>query len=316
MTEPTTILTVCLNAAVDVAYTAPGFTAGAINTVERASRTAGGKGNNVARVLAGLGQPVLATGFAGGGAGRFIIDDLQQAGVRTDFEEIAAESRTWTSIVDPGAGTVTGVREPGPALTEADADRFYRRFARLLDQAGLVILSGSLPPGIPEAFYAELISLAYRKSQLRTILDASGDALKQAIGAQPYLVKPNRAELEAWAGRPLPDEKAVLEAARRLMDAGPLVVAVTLGAEGLILVSPEGAWKAVPPAIRAVNTTGAGDAFVAGFAAGLMRGLPAEEILRLAVACGTASSLNAHVAVVDPRDLDRIRLQVKVSRIG
>ncbi|HYG56552.1 MAG TPA: PfkB family carbohydrate kinase, partial [Symbiobacteriaceae bacterium] len=128
-------------------------------------------------------------------------------------------------------------------------------------------------------------------------------------------VKPNQDELAEWAGRSLSSESDIIEAARALMEAGPLVVAVSLGASGLILVSPEGSWRAVPPAITPVNTVGSGDSLVAGFAAGLMLGLPPEEILRTAVACGTANALTTGVAVVNPLDMARIRPDVQVQRL-
>lgn len=143
-----------------------------------------------------------------------------------------------------------------------------------------------------------------------------GPALKAALSAQPYLVKPNVAELEQWAGSTLADDQAILKAARALHEAGPLVVVVSMGARGLMLVAPEGAWRAVPPAVSAVDAAGAGHALLAGFAAGLLRGLSAEEVLKLAVACGTASVLTDAPGDVRPEDLDRIRAAVHVERIS
>lgn len=310
------ILTVSLNAAVDVSYVIDQFAVGRINTVSTMTRMAGGKANNVARVLASLGQTVIATGFAGGSAGHFIQEDLRRQGIDAQYEATAGENRTCTAIVDPVGHTLTEVRERGPALSAGDMARFMDRFRSLVQQVELVVISGSVPPGLPAGVYADLVAEAYRVSQARTIVDASGTALRQVLAAQPYLVKPNIDELEEWAGEKLPDESAVLSAARRLMDAGPLVVAVSLGARGLLLISPEGAWRAVPPSIQPINTVGSGDSLVAGFAAGLMRGLPAEEVLRLAVGCGTANALTTEVAVVRPNDLERILPQVQTERIG
>lgn len=310
------ILTVALNAAVDVSYIVDGFGVDKINIARATTKNAGGKANNVARVLASLGQPVIATGLACGSAGQFIAEDLRIRSVEPQFVAAPGESRTCMAIVDPMGHTLTELREKGPTLTAADADRFLEKFTGLLGRAKLVVMSGSLPPGIPADFYGKLIHAAYRQTQVRTILDASGRSLAEALAMHPYLVKPNRDELEEWAGRPLPDEGALLSAAQDLIKAGPLTVAVSLGPEGLLMVSPEGAWRAVPPRITPVNTVGSGDSLVAGFAAGLVQGLSAEEILRLAVACGTANALTSEVAVVDPADLERIRPQVRVERVG
>jgi 1-phosphofructokinase family hexose kinase len=229
----------------------------------------GGNANNVARVLTGLGQTVIAIGFA-------------------------------------------------PEGGENAAERFLASYHRLLGQAELVIISGALPPGLPPDFYRQLVADAWRLQQSRTILDVPGPALNAALSAQPYLVKPNLAELQEWAGTTLADDQAILKAARALHDAGPLVVAVSMGASGLMLVAPEGAWRAVPPAVTAASAAaaGSGAALLAGFAAGLMQGLSAEEVLKLAVACGTASLLTSAPGEVRPEDLGRIRAEVHVERIS
>jgi len=309
------ILTVSLNAAVDVVYVADAFAPDKINNVRGVQRMAGGKANNVARVLAALGGPVVATGFAGGSAGRYIQDDLGRRGITPDFEASSGENRTCTTIIDPVGQTLTEVREPGPLLTPADADRFLVRFRRLVAGADLVILSGSLPPGIPADFYRTLVSEAWRIGQVRTLLDARGEALRAALPAQPYLVKPNLDELQEWVGAELPTDHHVLVAARRLQQAGPMLAAVSLGARGLLLVTAEAAWWATPPAIAPLNTVGSGDSLVAGFATGLLTGLDAESILQLAVACGTANAMTQGVAEVRPADVEQIRPQVRIRRL-
>jgi tagatose 6-phosphate kinase len=309
------ILTVSVNAAVDTSYVIDHFAVDKINTVQSLVRMAGGKANNVARVLASLGESVVATGFSAGNSGRFIEEELRRNGVEPAYERVEGESRICLAIIDPAGRTLTEVREKGPTLTEPDLDRFIDRFRGLVRRADLVVMSGSLPPGVPADFYGQLVGEAYRVTQVRSIVDATGPALAQALKAQPYLVKPNLDELEEWVGAALPDDEAVLAAAHKLMEAGPLVVGVSLGARGLLLVSPEGAWRATPPAVDVVNTVGSGDSLVAGFAAGLMRGLPAKEVLQLAVACGTASALTTAVAVVRPDDLERIQPQVRVERL-
>ncbi|MBP2017305.1 tagatose 6-phosphate kinase [Symbiobacterium terraclitae] len=311
------VLTVTLNAAVDVAYTVPGFAAGAINVATAVRRVAGGKGNNVARVLARLGRRTVATGFAGGAAGRFIQDELRRCGVVPEYVEVAGESRTCFAITDPGSGVVTELRERGPELGPEDADRFKARFDRLLGGADLVVISGSVPPGVDAGIYRYLIERA-RTRQVRVILDSSGQPLREALSARPYLVKPNRAELADWAGQALAAEADVLAAARRMREAGPEWVLVSLGADGALLVGPEGsggAWRAVPPQVRADNSVGSGDSAVAGLACALVRGDAPEGALRLAVACGTANALTPGVAEVHPADVERLAAEIRVERL-
>lgn len=309
------ILTVALNAAMGVSYRIDGFGVDKVNLAAHATRTAEGKANNVARVLAALGRPVTVTGFAAGHTGRFIKETLAGCGIRVAYEAVAGENRTCITVVDPAGGTLTELREPGPAVTPDDCERFLSLFRQLLPEAELVVLSGSLPPGCPPDFYRLLVGEAYRVGQVRTIVDAAGPVLREALAAQPYLVKPNLAELEEWAGARLETEGKVLLAAQRMLNAGPLVVAVSLGPGGLLLVSPEGAWRAVPPRVTEVNPVGSGDSLVAGLAAGLLQGLPAEEILRLAVACGTANAMTEAVATFGHELLEGILSEVTVKRL-
>lgn len=309
------VLTVSLNAAIDLTYLADNFGVGKINLVSEVSRCAGGKANNVARVLASLGVPVIATGFAGGPSGQFIQMDLQSRGIRTEYVPAEGENRTCTAVVDPVGKTLTEVRERGPLRSGTEIDRFRLQFRRLVPQCAMVILSGSLPPGLPPDFYGQLVSDAYQTAQVRTIVDASGAALKSALPANPYMIKPNLDELEEWVGAQLSGEAEILAAADRLLEAGALVATVSLGAKGLLLVAPEGAWRALPPPVEAINTVGSGDSLVAGFAAGIARGLGAEEILRLAVGCGTANALTETVASVRQSDLEKLLPRIRVERI-
>lgn len=310
------VLTVTLNAAVDVAYTVPGFSPGGIHVAAAVRRVAGGKGNNVARVLARLGVRVAATGFAGGAAGRFIQDELRRAGVVPEYVEVAGESRTCYAFTDPETGVVTELRERGPELGPEDVARFKARYDRLLAGAELVTISGSVPPGVEPEIYRYLIERA-RSCQVRVVLDSSGQPLREALVARPYVVKPNRAELAGWVGRPLETEADVLEAARRMRTAGPEWVLVSLGADGALLVGPDGAgaWRAVPPQVAALNPVGSGDSAVAGLACGLVRGLGPEELLRQAVACGTANARTAGVADVDPAEVERLARRVRVEPV-
>lgn len=305
-------LTVALNAAIDVTYLLDGLAIGRIHTVAELHRAAGGKANNVARVLRTLGEPVTATGFAGGHAGAFIASELRRLQIEAQFEEIPGESRTCLAMVDRIGRTLTEVREKGPTIPPGAAAAFLDRFRRLLSGAGAVVLSGSLPPGLPGDYYAQMIAAA-RAQGVYTLLDSSGAALQSGVQAGPSLVKPNREELAAWAQTELPDLAAVRAAAERLRAAGAEAVAVSLGEEGLLYSGPQGSWIARPPAVRALNTVGSGDSLVAGFISGLLQGLEVPESLRLGVACGTANAVTAEIAAPSPAEIERFRSQVVVQ---
>lgn len=312
------ILTVSVHPAVDRAYRVDGFRAGGLYAGPPHTAAAGGKANNVARALAALGEPVLATGLAGGAAGRFIVSDLQRAGVRTAFLEVPGESRTCVAVVDGAAGRVTALREAGPELPGWAPAALVERVERLARGARLAVVAGSLPPGAAPELFRELVEAAHRAGA-PVVLDTHGPALRAALAAGPDLVKPNLEELSAWAGRPLAGEAEQCRAAVELLEAGARQVVASLGPEGAIAVGrpapgqPLRWLRATPPAVRTLNPIGSGDCLVAGLAAGWRRGLPPEERLRLGVACGTANAETLGVAELYPQRVAEILSRVRVA---
>ncbi len=308
-------LTVALNAAVDTTYIIKRLQTGAIHTVQTVNRVAGGKANNVARVLHLLGVNTLATGFAGSHAGAFIKEDLERLGIAADFEWIDGENRTCLVLVDQEGGSLTEIREPGPVISAGEAERFIDRFIRLASGARAVVLSGSLPPGLPPDYYARLIRIS-RGAGGFVALDGSGEALRQALPAGPDLVKPNREELAAWAGRALSDHADLLDAARLMRSHGARAVAVSLGQDGLLYTGPDGTWQCQPPPVALRNSVGSGDSLVAGILAGRLTGRSIDETLRLGVACGTANAMTDAVASPELADLDRLMPAIKLTRLS
>ncbi|WP_240487041.1 1-phosphofructokinase family hexose kinase [Actinomadura flavalba] len=290
-----------LNAALDVTYTLPRVAWGEVNRVASVAERAGGKGVNAARVAASLGSAVLVTGFAGGATGGRIRADLDAAGLPHDFVPVRGESRRTMTVVD---GTATVFNEPGPVVTGAEWSAFTGRFARLAADAEIVVLAGSLPPGVPP----DALALLTRATGRPVVLDADGDALRRGVGGRPAVVKPNAEELRRATG-----EAAPLDGARRLLDAGCGAVVVSLGADGVLAVTPEGTWRAAPPAPVPGNPTGAGDAAVAAMARSLARGDAWPELLRHAVALSAAAVASP---VAGDADLDlyaRLLPQIRVQ---
>jgi tagatose 6-phosphate kinase len=282
------ILTVTLNAALDVTYDVDRVEWHAANRVERVRARAGGKGINVARVLHALGEEVVVTGLAGGPTGDAVRAELAAAGLPEALCPIAGDSRRTLAVADGTAGDATGFWEPGPTVTADEWARLVAAFAAF--DADVVVLSGSLPPGVPPDAYARLCGRA------PTILDTSGEALRRGLAGGPAIVKPNAAELAevaggdaAAAGGAPGDLAAVLAAARRMRAAGAEAVVVSLGADGLVAVTEDGAWRARPPEPVRGNPTGAGDAAVAALAAGLAAGTGWPERLAAAAALSAAA---------------------------
>jgi tagatose 6-phosphate kinase len=259
------ILTVTLNAALDVTYAVDALVPHRTHRVRDVAEHAGGKGVNVARLLHVLGEPVLATGLVGGHTGERIVDLLAAEGVPAAFGEIAATSRR--TVVVNSDGEATGFWEPGPLVDNAEWLAFTDRFERLLADADVVVLSGSLPRGVPATAYAELVTAA-RQAGVPVVLDADGEPLWHGLAAGPSVVKPNSDELASVVGNRPSGLAEAASAAARLREAGAEVVVASLGSDGLVAVTGEGVWHAaVPP--QSGNPTGAGDAVAAALARGL-----------------------------------------------
>lgn len=305
-------LTITLNPSVDKTYIVDRFQPGEIHIAADTYAVAGGKGNNVARVLRSLHHEVRATGFLGGAAGDWIASHLAAAGIEEKFVRIDGETRTCLTIVEQrGHGIITELREQGPFVPEDAQAKLLGRLPSLVDGCRIVAVSGSLPPGVAPSFLGQLVS-ALRTVGCKVILDTSGSALLAGLQAGPTLIKPNEAELSTLAGTDVSvacetDIPGAVRAAAETAVAYGVAVVVSLGAYGAHWAKPDGTGFTVrAPSVRAVNTVGAGDSFVAGLVSGMMRGCDPVQTLRLAVACGSASVLNFEVAAVRKKDVDEL----------
>ncbi|MBG0827822.1 hexose kinase [Planomonospora sp. ID67723] len=336
-----TILTVTLNLALDVTYVTGEIDWDGVNRVRSVHRRAGGKGVNVARVLAALGRDVLVTGLAGGPTGHAVRADLAAAGLPAALTPIAGESRTTLAVsgLGPPARRTALFNEPGPVVSDGELAGFLQDFQARLRLGGVaaVVVSGSMPRGVPAGFYATLARLA-RDRGAPVIVDADGAALRHAPAGRPAIVKPNAEELARALVTPAgadagtasdPDgtggegsrragphsPREVLLGAEALRAAGAGAVVVSLGADGLLAVTSEGAWRAAMPYRVEGNPTGAGDALVAGLALGLVEGTPWPERLRRAAALGAAAVAAPVAGDVDRDVFRRIHPEIRVEPV-
>jgi tagatose 6-phosphate kinase len=290
---PGIVITVtCLNPALDITYEVDGVDWAGVNRPGQVRARPGGKGLNVARTLLAIGAEAQVLGLAGGATGADVASALAALGVPATFTPVGGETRRTFAVVDTGHGQTALFNEPGPVVTAEEYAAFLAAYDKALGGSAAVVLSGSLPRGLPAGTYAELVAAA-TAAGVPAVLDTHGAALALGAAAGPDLVKPNLAELEVLAGRPLggadgPDLAAVSAAAGGLRSAGPDAVVASLGPAGLWAVTADEAWRAVPPAAVTGNPTGAGDAVTAGLVHGLVTGQPWPERLRHAVALGTA----------------------------
>lgn len=301
------ILTVTLNAALDVTYPVAALVPHSSHRVQAPSARAGGKGVNVARVLHAAGEAVLVTGLAGGVTGALIRADLRTSGVPEALVHLTGESRRTLAVVAADTGDATLFNEPGPRVSDAEWAAFLAAYDDLVDRADLVVCSGSLPPGVATEAYAELVS---RAGDVPVIVDASGPSLTAAAAAGATLVKPNLPEAVATTGQRDP-----VVAGRALLDHGAGSVVVSVGADGLVAVTRDGSWGARPPSPLAGNPTGAGDACVAALAAGLRAGTEWPARLRAAVAWSAGAVAAPLAGEVDATTRDRTADAVQIEEI-
>ncbi|KUL35098.1 1-phosphofructokinase [Streptomyces sp. NRRL F-4489] len=302
------ILTVTLNAALDLTYRVPRLHPHATNRVTEATERPGGKGLNVARVLAALGHRTVATGFAGGGTGEALRALLAQESAVTDaLVPVGGATRRTVAVVDTTTGDTTQLNEPGPTVSPAEWDAFLATYRELLPGAEAVALCGSLPPGVPVDVYARLTRAA-RAAGVPVLLDTSGEPLRRGLAARPDLAKPNAGELAALTGSTEP-----LRAARDARRRGAHAVAASLGPDGILAVTADGAWQAAPPRRFAGNPTGAGDSAVAGLLSGLVEGLPWPDRLRRAVALSAATVRAPAAGEFDPAVYEDLLPRVTVT---
>ncbi|MET7303716.1 hexose kinase [Embleya sp. NPDC005575] len=305
------ILTVTPNPAWDVTYHLEHLERHGANRPLSVGGRAGGKGINVTRVLRSLGVAVAAVAPLGGVTGERIRADLAAADIALTAVPVSGETRCTTTIVETGSGGATSLNELGPARTAQEWARMVAAAAELLPNASVLVLSGSLPPGVAVGGYAELVTLA-RAARVPVLLDASGPALVAGVAAGPDLVKPNADELVAATGESHP-----LRAVARLLreSRSDTAVVASFGPEGMVAGTGAGWWRAVPPASVHGNATGAGDAAVAALARGLAEGSPWPDRLRDAVALSAAAVAAPVAGDVDAELYRTWRPRVRVDAV-
>lgn len=314
MTAATVTLT--LNPALDVSTSVPRVVPAHKLRCAAPRLDPGGGGINVARVIHRLGGPVLAVFPAGGPAGRRLTALLAAEGAPVCATAIAGETRESFTVRDEGDGAEYRFVLPGPTLSQAEQDRCLAEAIAAAAPGGLLVASGSLPPGMAPERMADLARRATARD-LRLAVDCSGEPLAAALAAGVHLVKPNLRELSELVGRPLPDPDARLRACRDLIAGGGAdIVALSLGAEGALLVTANQAWTAPGLAIQPVSTVGAGDSFLGGLLWALGQGLRLADGLRHAVAAGSAALLSPGTDLCRREDVMRLAERVRVTPAG
>jgi 1-phosphofructokinase family hexose kinase len=283
------IYTLTLNPAIDRELTVNAVEFDAVLQATDSQVDFGGKGFNVSRLLKSMGMPSTAIGFVGGRAGEQMRAGLKLLDITTDFVWVSEETRTNISIVTQSHDHYIKVNEKGPLVDEAKQRELLSKIESIARTGDWWVLAGSLPPGVPDSFYAQITEIL-NHSQSITILDTTGESLRLGCEAKPFLVKPNAEEACRLTGLPVENTLQVVLAANEIRKMGAQNVVISLGKKGALLQTAEGNWLVHSPKIKEKNPIGAGDSMVGGLVWALAQGHPLKEALGWGAASGAATA--------------------------
>lgn len=306
------ILTITLNPSVDRRYNLIDFEKGNVHRTDQYEYTVGGKGLNVTKVIGNLNEEVFAIGLLGGHNGKFISEGLEKMNLGHQFINISDETRSCLAIISDD-GSQTEILEKGPFIQRDEIEEFLLLYESLLDKVDIVCASGSIPNGLDDDIYYKLIQLANHKNK-KFLLDSSGVPLKLGIEASPYLIKPNKEEIESYVGKKINSIDELINIGKSILKSGIGVIVVSLGEEGSLVLKDKDVFKVNVPNINALNPVGSGDAMIAGIAVALYRDWNFEDIIKLGAACGTANAMENETGKVDLNNVKTIMEKISIEK--
>ncbi|MBI4759802.1 MAG: 1-phosphofructokinase [Chloroflexota bacterium] len=308
------IYTLTLNPAIDRELTVTEIQFDSVLTAVKSQVDFGGKGFNVSRLLKSMGMCSTALGFVGGRTGERLRLGLQELGITTDFVSIPGETRTNVSIVTEKHDRYIKVNEKGPSVDEPKQRELLDKIASLAGPADWWVLAGSLPPAVPDSFYAQIIQLLNTRQAI-TILDTSGESLRLGCEAKPFLVKPNVEETHKLTGLPVHTIAQIVVAAKELRRMGAQNVVISMGKKGALLQTADESWLVHSPKVKEKNPIGAGDSMVGGLVWALSQGYTLKEALGWGAASGAATASMSGTEVGSRALIEELFQQVRYEKI-
>ncbi len=309
------IVTVTMNPAIDKTVDIDALERGGLNRIKKVEYDAGGKGINVSKTIRELGGTSVAAGFLGGNTGRTIESVLNEKGIQHDFIWVEGETRTNTKVFET-TGEVTELNEPGPEISPAQMEQLIKKLEEYAGAETLFILAGSIPHGVDKGIYAEIIRRVHAHGA-KVLLDADGELFRNALDAGPDLIKPNRVELEEFAGY---DYRAsveeLLQVAKGLKNKGIGTVAVSMGKSGAMFVREGYEVRCPALSVKAHSTVGAGDAMVAALAYAWDQNLDDEQTVRMCIATSAGAVTTIGTKPPTRALVDELMRQVEIEKIS
>lgn len=308
------IYTITLNPTLDITYVLERISFGEVAMAIEVQKTPGGKGINVSRALHAMGVDSVAMGLIGGHIGEEVLELLQEEGLILQIVKIRNDTRTNVVILGREDRRELVIRAPGPAVEPTATERLKNLVFGDAQSPQVVVLSGSIPPGVSVDTYRSLIVEGKARGS-RMVLDSAGESFRRGVEAGPYLIKPNLGELEELAGRRLADEREIAVFAREIVSKGVGIVVISLGRDGALACTTDETWRGRVPGIDE-DTVGAGDSMVAGLVLGIARYQPVEMVFRMGLAFGLSAVMNHGPGLTEPETYEKAFQLVKAERIS
>lgn len=308
------ITAITLNPCIDRTVELRNLTVDGHNRADRVHQSISGKGINVNVVLKHLGVETRALVLEHASGGRQVLDFLRERQIPYSAVSSPGALRINLKLTDTVNGTMTEINERGVPVTSDVVAEILRKVTAALDGTDILVADGSVPPGTPDDIYKTILTMA-KERHILTVLDASGALLRKGLQARPWLVKPNRFELESYYGEAAEDQRQLLSLAQRMREEGAENVCLSMGKEGAALITVEGVWLAPGNPIPVRGAQGAGDSMVAGICAATLRGLPAQEVLRWGVAAAQGSLILPGTQLCTKDGFREMLGQITVNRL-
>lgn len=308
------IYTVTLNPAIDKTVVIENFNAGSVNRVKTVREDPGGKGINVSKCLQSLGAESVAAMILAGDTGRRLEKMLGKMNIAVLAVWAEGESRTNLKIIDPEKKENTDINEPGPLVSPVLLEELKKAIGSRVQPGDILILSGSLPAGVDRGLYGAWVTY-FRGLGACVYLDADGEPMEKGMAAVPYMIKPNNDELAALLGKQSLTIGEMLAEGKQLRETGIKEIVISLGGDGALFVSADGAFQAEGLDVTVKSTVGAGDSVVAAMAYGQAKNLSREEKIRLAVAMGAGSVMQSGTQPPEASLVWKLAEQVSIKNL-
>lgn len=310
------IICVTLNPAMDKTILVDNLHLGRVNLIDEVTYTLGGRGINIAKVLKNFEVKSIITGFIGGIWSDNFRTKLMKLGIETKFFKVIPDTRVNTKLIDKETGTCTTINEKGPYIPEELVERFIQSFTIMCQQEDIIVLTGSIPPGVPMDIYYTLTEIAKKKGAF-VILDAYGEALQKGVAAEPDLLKITYRDFlddAYWNKLTRADFSYIVKKVQKI---GIKKIMVSLGQYGALFIDGDVAYyaEAIDMGLKLKHPVGAGDSMVASLVMGELYNWDIHKVMRYAVACGAACVVSKDVTNCTKEEVEKLLPEVKINRL-